>query len=84
MPRLKSARKRVITDRKANERNRMIRTKMKNAIKKVRSAATKEEGEQALILAASVLDRTAAKGVVHKNMAARCKSRLAHLVGRMG
>jgi small subunit ribosomal protein S20 len=83
MPQLKSAKKRVITDRKANQRNRKIRSELKSAIKKVRTAATKEEGEQALVQAASTIDRTAAKGVVPKNTAARYKSRLAHFVARM-
>ncbi len=83
MPQLKSAKKRVITDLKANQRNRKIRSEMKSAIKKVRTAATKEEGEQALLQAASTIDRTAAKGIVHKNTAARTKSRLVHFVARM-
>ena len=83
MPQLKSAKKRVITDRKANLLNRKIRSEMKSAIKRVRTAATKEEGEQALLQAASTIDRTAAKGIVHKNTAARYKSRLAHFVARM-
>ena len=83
MPQLKSAKKRVITDRKANQRNRKIRSELKSAIKKVRTAATKEEGEKALVQAASTIDRTAAKGVVPKNTAARYKSRLAHFVARM-
>jgi len=83
MPQLKSAKKRVITDLKANQRNRKIRSEMKSAIKRVRTAATKEESEQALLQAASTIDRTAAKGIVHKNTAARTKSRLAHFVARM-
>ena len=83
MPQLKSAKKRVITDRKAYLLNRKIRSEMKSAIKKVRTAATKEEGEQALLQAASTIDRTAAKGIVHKNTAARTKSRLVHFVRRM-
>ena len=83
MPQHKSPAKRMITNQKANQRNKMIRSAMKSAIKKVRTAATKEEGEQALLQAASTIDRTAAKGIVHKNTAARTKSRLAHFVARM-
>ncbi|MCD6333945.1 MAG: 30S ribosomal protein S20 [Candidatus Latescibacteria bacterium] len=83
MPQIKSAKKRVLTDRKANLRNRRIRSEMKSAIKTVRTAANREEGEQALLRAASTIDRTAAKGIVHKNTAARTKSRLAHFVARM-
>ncbi|OPX23501.1 MAG: 30S ribosomal protein S20 [Candidatus Latescibacterota bacterium] len=83
MPQIKSAKKRVITDRKANLRNRRIRSEMKSAIKTVRTAANREEGEQALLRAVSTIDRTAAKGIVHKNTAARTKSRLAHFVARM-
>lgn len=83
MPQIKSAKKRVLTDRKANLRNRRIRSEMKSAIKTVRTAANREEGEQALLRAVSTIDRTAAKGIVHKNTAARTKSRLAHFVARM-
>ena len=83
MPQHKSAAKRVITDRKANQRNRRIRSAMKTAIKKVRVASTKEEAEQALHRATSLIDRTASKGVIHKNAGARYKSRLVHFVRRM-
>ena len=83
MPQHKSAAKRVLTNQKAQQRNRMIHSTMKTSIKKVRAASTKEEAGQALHQATSLIDRTVSKGVIHKYAGARYKSRLVHLVRRM-
>jgi len=56
---------------------------MKTAIKKVMTASSREEAAEALRRATSIIDRTASKGVIHRNAAARYKSRLAKLVERM-
>jgi len=56
---------------------------MKTAIKKVMTASSREEATEALRRATSIIDRTASKGVIHRNAAARYKSRLAKLVERM-
>ena len=83
MPKLKSAKKRLRTTAKAQERNRAIRSQMRTAIKKVRSAPDKATAESALQSAISVVDRTARKGIIHKNAAARYKSRLSHFVEKI-
>ena len=83
MPKLKSAKKRLRTTTKAQERNRAIRSQMRTAIKKVRSAPDKATAESALQSAISVVDRTARKGIIHKNAAARYKSRLSHFVEKI-
>ena len=83
MPKLKSAKKRLRTTAKAQERNRAIRSQMRTAIKKVRSAPDKATAESALQSAISVVDRTARKGIIHKNSAARYKSRLSHFVEKI-
>ena len=72
----KSAIKRIRTSRKANERNRHYRSLMRSTIKKVREAADTESRSAALHRACSVLDQLVAKGVIHRNTAARRKSRL--------
>ena len=83
MPKLRSAKKRLRTTAKAQERNRAIRSQVRTAIKKVRSAPDKATAESALQSAISVVDRTARKGIIHKNAAARYKSRLSHFVEKI-
>ncbi len=77
MPHHKSAAKRVKTNEKARLSNVAVTSRMRSAVKAVRSAKTKAEGETALKKAVAVLDRTAAKGVIKKETASRQKSRLA-------
>jgi len=64
-------------------RNKAIRSQMRTAIKKVRQASDKAAAQEALQQAASVIDKSAKKRVIHKNMAARYKSRLTRLVQTM-
>ncbi len=77
MPHHKSAAKRVITNEKSRQRNIAARTRMRSALKAVRASSSATEAEQAYRLAASVLDRTAAKGIIKKETANRHKARLA-------
>ncbi len=77
MPHHKSAAKRVKTNEKARQRNVAATSRMRAAVKAVRVAKTKSEGEAALKQAAAILDRTASKGVIKKETANRQKSRLA-------
>ena len=77
MPRHKSAAKRVITNAKRRVRNIAATTRMRSAIKLVRSATSREQAESAYRQATAVLDRTAAKGVIKKETASRHKARLA-------
>ena len=77
MPHHKSAAKRVITNAKAQRRNIALRSRMRAAVRAVRSAATLPAAQAAYRKAASILDRTAAKGVIKKETASRNKSRLA-------
>ena len=59
------------------------RTRLRTAVKRVRTADTKASAEEALAQAVVVIDKTARKGVIHKNQAARRKSRLTRLVNEM-
>ena len=82
MPNLKSSQKRLRASLKARERNRSLRTRMRGAIKRVRQATDPAAAAEALQAAGSIIDRTAQKGVVHRNTAARYKSRLARAVAK--
>ena len=83
MPKLKSAKKHQITSAKAYVRNRALRSRMRTALRKVRQASDKTSAETALQAAISIIDRTTNKGIIHKNAAARYKSRLSRLVQTM-
>ena len=82
MPHHKSAAKRVITNEKSRRRNIALRSRMRSALKSVRSATSKDEALSAYRAAASVLDRTAAKGVIKKETANRHKARLARFASK--
>jgi small subunit ribosomal protein S20 len=53
----------------------MVRTYIKNVVKAV-AAKDLEKAQAAYVLAVPVIDRMADKGIIHKNKAARHKSRL--------
>ena len=81
MANIKSQIKRNRQNERARERNKGVRTALKTASKKVRSASGDEA--QALAREASrAFDKAASKGVVHKRTAARRKSRLAKAANR--
>ncbi len=73
MPRTKSAEKRLRQNVNRRLRNSAVKSRIKTAVKK---AVTAKGQEAALKEAFSAIDRAAAKGVIHKNTAARKKSRL--------
>ena len=75
--------KRVITNEKDRQRNIAARTRMRNALRAVRAATTRAQAATAYREVTSVLDRTAAKGVIKKETASRHKSRLATFVSRL-
>lgn len=78
-----SAKKAVRVIAKRTERNRGIRTGIKTAIKKVVKSEP-GKAEEALREAIKSLDQAAAKNLIHKNKAARKKSRLAKQVAKAG
>lgn len=85
MANIKSAEKRIRQNQKRRERNRSARTKMRNAVKRVRRALDEgdvETAEELLPEAIRVIDTAAGKDVVHRNKAARTKSRLIRAVRR--
>ena len=83
MANIKSAKKRARQSEKARQRNASARSMVRSAIKRVVKAIEakdKAAAESALTAAVPVMDRYAARGLIHKNKAARHKSRLtAHI-----
>ncbi|GIV77064.1 30S ribosomal protein S20 [Litorilinea aerophila] len=78
MANIKSAEKRNRQRLKREARNRVIRGRTRTALKKARLAIANGDPNAAELvrLAERALDRAAAKGVIHRNNAARRKSRL--------
>jgi small subunit ribosomal protein S20 len=60
----------------ANQRNRADRSQMKKIVKDIRASKSKVEAEKLLKEAIGVIDKAAGKKLIHKNKAARDKSRL--------
>jgi small subunit ribosomal protein S20 len=80
LPNIKSAAKRMRTSRVRAARNRIVRSRIRTAIKQVRAAESAEAADQALRLATALIDRAATRRVIHPNKAARTKSQLAGVV----
>ena len=79
MPRIKSAKKRMRQAKHATLQNRGQRSQLRTAVKRVR-AATGEDATKAYLEAAKLLDRAGREHLIHRNTAARQKSRLAKLI----
>lgn len=80
MPQHKSAVKRVRQSETRRVRNVAKRSKLKSAIKKVKTAPDADAARKELQLTISILDTMAGKGIIHKNKAANLKSRLTRAV----
>lgn len=83
----KSAKKRIRVAERRRQRNRPYRSAARTFVKKAEIAIRAGDQEVAATAvgdAISMLDRVAGKGIVHKNNAARRKSRLMAKYNRMG
>ncbi len=76
MANIKSQKKRIKTNAKRADRNKAVRSELKTRTKNAIKAAGGEQADETLHLALKRLDMAAAKGIIHKNQAARRKSRL--------
>ncbi|MGL4452530.1 MAG: 30S ribosomal protein S20 [Sarcina sp.] len=86
MANIKSAKKRIKVTATKTLRNKMLKSALKTAIKKFEVAVEAKNMEEAKVLytaATRTLDMSVSKGIVHKNMAARKKSRLASKLNAM-
>ena len=79
MPNIKSAKKRVLVTATKNMQNKMLVSNLKTVIKKAELAIANddENKEEAGRYAVKKIDQASAKGLLHKNNAARKKSALA-------
>lgn len=84
MPNIKSAIKRVKVSEKKNLQNRIVKTKVKTAIKKFDAevAANAANAGAQYSVTTSAIDKAVTKGVLHKNAANRKKARLAKLMAK--
>jgi small subunit ribosomal protein S20 len=83
---IKSQIKRIITNAKANERNKAVKSEVKTAVRATRTAIAagdKVAAEAALKNATKKLDKAVSKGVLHKNNAANRKSAIAKSVASL-
>ncbi len=79
MANIKSQIKRNRQNEAAHERNKSVKTGLKSAVRKFRELAESGDKDAAVTAgreASKKLDKAASKGVIHKNQAARRKSRL--------
>lgn len=86
MANIKSAKKRILVIETKTLRNKMIKSKVKTLVKKVDAAIAagdKAAANASLKAAVVAIDKAAAKGVFHKNTAARKVSRLAKAVNKI-
>ncbi len=83
MPNIKSAKKRMRSNAKKADVNTLVSSSMKTAIKKFEKevkAGNKEQASMNLNIAIQRIDKAVSSGLVHKNKAARLKTRLMKLM----
>lgn len=82
MPNIKSAKKRVTVNKAKAMRNKSANSALKTAIKKAHMAVESGVADKAAVVTAAIkkVDQAQAKGLLHKNNAARKKSALAKLL----
>ena len=80
MANIKSAIKRNRQNEKRALANKTVRSQMRTYTKKALEAAGTDESDESLRLAVKHIDKAANKGIIHKNAAARKKSRLVKAV----
>ncbi|HEV7186043.1 MAG: 30S ribosomal protein S20 [Leifsonia sp.] len=86
MANIKSQIKRIGTNKKAQERNKAVKSQVKTAVRATREAVVagdKDKAVSALKVANKKLDKAASKGVIHKNQAANRKSAIAKQVASL-
>lgn len=76
MANIKSQKKRILTNAKRAERNKAVKSELKTRVKNAKAAAGSESATEDVRLAVKRIDMAAAKGIIHRNTAARRKSRL--------
>ena len=86
MANIKSQIKRIKTNEKARQRNKSVRSALKTAIRRFRTAVDAGDKDTALAelkTASRDLDKAVSKGVIHSNQAANRKSAMAQRVSAL-
>ena len=86
MANIKSAIKRVLVEKRNEERNVAFKSSIKTAVKKALALANGEDKEalnKALSKVYQLCDKAVSKGILHKNTAARKKSRLTLAINKL-
>lgn len=86
MPNIKSAKKRVVVAKTKTMQNKIFKTQLKTDIKKYQSAVAagdKEAAQATYKAAVKKIDQAAARGIIHKNAAARKKSQFTKAINNM-
>jgi small subunit ribosomal protein S20 len=86
MANIKSAKKRVLIAQRNTERNTAFKTSIKTAVEKVLVCAQSEDRAELNALLSKVYqlcDKAVGKGILHRNTAARKKSRLTKAVNKL-
>jgi small subunit ribosomal protein S20 len=83
---IKSQIKRNRTNEKARQRNVAVKSALKTAVRRFRTAADTGDGaaaQEALVSASKALDKAVSKGIIHRNQAANRKSGMAKRAGAL-
>lgn len=86
MANIKSQIKRNLQNKKAEDRNKAVRSELKTAVRRTREAIVagdKDKATTALALASKKLDKAVSKGVIHRNQAANRKSAISTQVASL-
>ena len=86
MANIKSQIKRIGTNKKAQERNKAVKSEVKTAVRAAREAVVAGDKDKAVVALKNAnrkLDKAASKGVIHKNQAANRKSAIAKQVASL-
>ena len=87
LPNIKSAKKRVLVNETKALRNKMEKSALKTSLKKFDAAVeegNRSEADVAYKVAVKAVDKAAAKGLLHKNNAARKKSSMTIKLSKIG
>lgn len=84
MANIKSQKKRILTNAKATDRNKAVKSELRTRIKNASDTVGTAENTEALRLAVKRLDMAASKRVIHPKQAARKKSRLMKKINASG
>ena len=84
MAKIKSQKKRILTNAKRAERNKAVKSELRTRVKTAKSTIGSDTNVEDVRVAVKRIDMATAKGIIHKNTAARRKSRLMKQVNAGG